>query len=235
VSFIPQPPKPTTQWLNGPAAETTVLSQLPEPSIRALAETVGTLPPMGERSAAPAAWYISVHPDVLGSYAHFQRDHQAWRDRLVELCEISGFDPKTTKVNATSEGALNGLVVYPRPDGAPSWWRETKQGYLVPRQRTKAEKASDVFTRFKKLHTIPRAIDYVPGLSHSVWLDGPEMSSTVYPVHLRKPRDGTAVLAFLAANPDMAREPFLVGPQWARMKLSMYHAIKERQEAAAQL
>jgi hypothetical protein len=200
-----------------------VLTQtaLPERSLRYLSDTVGKLPQM---DTAPAAWYFSLDPQVCGDYELFTVAKQAWRDKLTELIELSGLRPETTAYRA-SVGHLVSLVPNspPAPEDVPRWWRLTKKGDLVPRQRTKAEKNSEVSARFKALHDIPRAVDYLTGMSTDLWTD-----ERVYPVHVRKP--GRAVLVFLAYDPDHATFPFSVDARWSRLKLSMYHALKGYQE-----
>lgn len=204
-----------TQEINAP-----ILAQatLPQRSLQYLSSVVGKLPQM---DTPPAAWYFSMDPQVVGDYEKYRVAHQAWRDRLTELIELSDMKPETTAYRA-SVGHLVALV--PKDlDEPPRWWRKLKNGDLVPRVRTKAEKNSEVCERFKALHDIPRAVDYLTGMSTDLWTD-----ERVYPVHVRKP--GQAVLVFLACDPDKATFPFTVDARWSRLKLSMFYALKEYQD-----
>lgn len=196
-------------------------TQFPERSLQYLSNVVGKLP---EMNAHPAAWYFSMDPDVLTGYEKYRVDKKSWRDRLTELIELSELAPESTAYRA-SVGHLISLVPNARPavEDVPRWWRLTKEGDLVPRNRTKAEKTSEVSARFKALHDIPRAVDYLIGMSTDLWTD-----QRVYPVHVVKPAQ--AVLVFLAHNPDRASFPFTVDDRWSRLKLSMYHALREHQE-----
>lgn len=200
-----------------------MLSVMPEHSLKSMAEVVGTLP----GGDIPAAWYLSLDPEVLAKYEQWRQAYAAWKDRYTELCERNGIAP-TTKYRRLGEDTVLGI------DGTaelnPTWWRKTKEGYWVPRKRTRAEKTSEAFQRFHAARRIPNAFRYVPGIASSVWIEGKgnDWATHVYPVHLRKP--GQAVLAFVGVNPDHACPPFEVGPQWSRMKLSVYHQLRERQE-----
>jgi hypothetical protein len=207
-----------TQELNTPLLTQTAL---PERSLRYLSSVVGKLPPIDR---APSAWYFSMSEDVLAGYEEYRVKYQGWRDSLTELIQLSGLRPETTAYRA-SVGTLVSLVPDPSPlpEDVPRWWRLTKEGDLVPRRRTKAEKASEISQRFKALHDIPRAVDFLPGMPTDLWTD-----ERVYPVHVRKP--GQAVLVFLAFDPDLASHPFEVDNRWSRLKLSMYFALKEYQE-----
>jgi hypothetical protein len=192
---------------------------LPERSMQYLNSVVGPLP---EMDSHPEAWYFSMDPEVLAGYEKFRVDYQSWRDRLTELLELSGLDPAKTGYRA-SVGHLVSLVPNTPLTEIPRWWRKTKEGDLVPRKNTKAEKTSEVHQRFEKLHDIPRAVDYLVGMSSELWTD-----ERVYPVHVRKP--GQAVLVFLAIDPDKASFPFTVDARWSRLKLSMYHSLREYQQ-----
>lgn len=205
-----------TQEINAPLLTETAL---PERSLRYLSSVVGKLPPM---LTPPAAWFFSMDKEVLAGHEKYEIDYKAWRDSLTELLELSELDPATTSYVA-SVGHLVGLKPTLRLDGPPRWWRETKEGYLVPRKRTKAEKTSEVSQRFDKLHDIPRAVDYLKGMPSDLWTE-----NAIYPVHVRKP--GQAVLAFLGHDPDHANPPFIIGNQWSRLKLSMLYSLKEYQE-----
>lgn len=203
---------------------------LPPASLKHLAETVGPLP----SGDTPVAWYMSLHPEVLAKYEEWRIANAAWRDRITELFLVSGFDPATTRIAHFDDHTMVGVYV---PElKTHTWWRQEKAGHWVPRKRTKAEKGSEVSQRFAASRRIPHVLRYVPGMPHSVWIDGIE-STTVYPVKLRRApgpgpdKGGTAVLAFLGVDPNAASNPpFEVGPQWSRMKLSLYHALRERQE-----
>lgn len=207
----------TSQEINAPLLTETVL---PERSLRYLSSVVGNLPPM---ATPPAAWFFSMDAEVLAGHEKYEIDYKAWRDSLTELLELSELNPATTSYVASV-----GHLVALKPTGvstteSPRWWRKTKEGHLVPRKRTKAEKTSEISKRFDKLHDIPRAVDYLPGMPTDLWTE-----NAVYPVHIRKP--GQAVLAFLAHDPDQANPPFITDNRWSRLKLSMFYSLKEYQE-----
>lgn len=197
---------------------------LPDTSLKSLAEQLGPLPP----GDVPAAWYASTHPEVLEKYEAWRQAHAAWRDRFAELCTVSGFDRAKVRIAVLGEDAIEGLYV--EGLSTHTWWRKDKRGFWVPRKRTKAERSSEVLQRFQACRRVPSVLRYLPGLPHSLWIDHGLAGTKVYPIKVRKP--GQAVLAFLGADPDQARDfPFQVGPQWSRLKLSTYHMIRERQEA----
>jgi hypothetical protein len=196
---------------------------VPDLTLKSLAETVGPLP----EGDVPAAWWVSTHPEVIEKYEAWRQAHQGWRDRFAELCEISGFDRATVRIAALGEDALVGLFVEGLTEHP--WWRQDKKGFWVPRKRTKAEKSSEVTQRFNAARRIPSVLHYVPGLPHSLWLLNPDR---VYPVKVRRAKgNNTAVLAFVGADPEAASPAFEVSQHWARMKLSTYHLLRERQEA----
>lgn len=193
-------------------------SALPERSLQYLSSVLGRLP---EMTTPPAAWYFSMDEVVLAGYEKYRVDYQGWRDRLTELIELSGLKPETTAYRA-SVGHLVSLVPQAPLDEVPRFWRRTKDGDLVPRKRTRGEKTSEVAQRFDKLHDIPRAVDYLIGMPTDLWTD-----EKIYPVHVRKP--GQAVLVFLGHDPDQGSHRFAVGPQWSRLKLSMFYSLREYQ------
>lgn len=205
-----------------------MLPVMPDHSLKSMAEVVGTLPP----GDIPAAWYLSLDDEVLAKYEEWRQAHAAWKDRYAEMCEKCGF-PASTGFRGLGDDTIVGLDLPETTDWA--WWRKTREGYWVPRKRTRAEKTSEAYQRFHAVRRIPHVLNYVPGMPHSVWIEGlgNDWATHVYPVKLRKP--GQAVLAFVGADPDKTTfTPFEVGPQWSRMKLSVYHALKERQEASQQ-
>ena len=65
-----------------------------------------------------------------------------------------------------------------------------------------------------------------PGLPDTLWL-----GEVAYAPTVRKP--GKAVLVFLAHAPETATQPFEVGHEWSRLKVSTFHLLMERQRAAA--
>jgi hypothetical protein len=204
-----------------------MLTLLPDHSLKSLAEVLGPLP----EGDVPAAWWVSTHPDVLDKYEQWRVAYAGWRDRFAELCEISGFDRATVKISVLGEDTLAGLSV---PElKTHTWWRQTKEGLWVPRKRTKAEKDSQVTARFNACRRIPWVLNYVPGLPQGLWIPGPGLATTVYPVKVRraKGRD-TAVVAFVGADPDKANPAFEVSEHWSKMKLSTFHMLRERAAAA---
>jgi hypothetical protein len=203
-----------TQELNSP---TITNIALPERSLRYMSSVVGKLPPM---DTAPGAWFFSMDKGALDGYETYRIAQKSWDDRMTELLELSGLPPNTKYLS--SVGHLVGLVPPKGLIDPPRWWRLTKKGHLQPRVRTKAEMNSEINKRFKALHDIPRAADHLPGMPSDVWTD-----NGVYPVHVRKPAQ--AVLVFLAQDPDHANPEFVVGSQWSRLKLSMFHSLKEYQ------
>jgi hypothetical protein len=107
--------------------------------------------------------------------------------------------------------------------------RAHRDGYWVPRKRTKAEKLSKASALFGKLNYVPTAVDYLPGMPSSLWTH-----DKVYPVHVRRntvANAQAAVLAFVGADPDTAEPVFEVSEHWTRMKLSTFHLLREHQEA----
>lgn len=202
---------------------------LADNSLKSLADTLGPLPD----GDIPVAWYCSTHPEVLAKYEEWRVAHQGWRDRFAELCAKSGFAYPGTQVAMLGDDAIAGLLPPDEPTSA-TWWRKDRAGYWVPRKRTKAERSSEVFQRFQACRRVPSVVRYLPGLPHSLWVDGPGLATTVYPVKVRKP--GQAVLVFLGADPDRAQAstPFTLSEHWSRMKLSTYHMLKERQAAEKQ-
>ena len=189
-----------------------------------LAEVIGTVPP----GDTPAAWYASTDAEVIKGWLRFREDAQHWQDRLAELCALSGWDSKGLRTARRGEHRLEGLYVDLKGEPVPRWWREAKGHYLVPRARTKAEKTSEVAHRFQALRNIPEAVDYLPDMPHSMWHEG-----RVYTPIVR--RTAQAVLVFFFGDPDTATQPFEVGPQWARMKMSTFHLLRERQAAAQEV
>ena len=186
-------------------------------SIKDIAEVIGVLP----AGDVPAAWFCSLNPEVLSAYAQYQSASAIWRARMDELTMLSEF-PTTLKLSTLGGDSLLGLIPWEGMTTPPRWWRLDKEGLLVPRRRTRAEKASQVNTLWEQLRTIPRAVDFLPGLPNTLFI-----GNQAYAVHIRKPAQ--AVLVFLAADPDVAYPPFEVGPQWSRLKMSTWWALKERQ------
>jgi hypothetical protein len=197
---------------------------LADGSIKELAELVGDLP----TGDVPAAWYLSIDPKVIQGYQKFLTEHKAWRDRLTELMETSGLSVDRIRYGGWGGGCLVGVYADVEP---PLGWRKEKKGFLVPRKRTKAEKASEVSKRFKAVQKIPAAIDYVPGMSNSLTVDAGQGDGTshVYWPQIRRPSN--AVLAFWGANPDDTKYAFETDGSWERMKMSVYHVLRERQSA----
>lgn len=202
---------------------------LPENSIKNLAEVIGEIPPT---DGPPAAWYMTLDADCIKGYRQYLWDHKAWQDRVAELLQISGL--KTDRIRYGGFGHQQYLVGFYIDGDPPRWWRRDKKGYIVPRQRTKAERVSEIRTRFEACQKIPTALSYMQGMPHSLYGQrGPEGERAVFFPQVRKP--GQAVLVFLGMDPDQAGEPFEPDARWSRMKLSIFHLLRERQHAAEEV
>lgn len=195
------------------------LPPIPLDSIHDLAELLGPMPP----GDVPAAWFISTDDEVLAAWDKYKEDSRAWFAGWDELLAISGL-PKTTRAQI-EEGLLVGLVPPPGAKRPGRWWRYTPTGLLVPRRRTRAEKASEVNALWARLEEIPEAINYLPGMP-KVLFSG---EKTYVPV-ARKP--AAVVLVFLGYDPDKAAAPFVPTEAWYRLKISTYLTLVERQQAA---
>lgn len=206
------------------------MSPLVEPSIKELAELIGPLPP----GDTPAAWYYSTDPQVLAGYLDFERAHRQWRTRIADLVEISGISfgpsdaPERIRVGGLGGDYLIGLKPPQNLHRTPRWWRYDKTGYLVPRKKTREEKASEVNQAFAAVRKIPRAVDYLPGCPNTLWLP-----QAAFPVSARRP--GRAVLVFVGADPLLADPPFELSAQYERLKMSTFHLLRERQAAENQV
>ena len=195
---------------------------LSDGSLAGLAETLGTMP----SGDVPAAWYMSLVPEVLDGYGHYLANRGAWDTTMAALLAFSGLPPQI-QYSTLGEDYLNGLLPPPGMESPPRGWRLSTDGkLLVPRKRTRAEKTSQINLAWIKLTTIPRAVDYLPGMPNTLWT-----ASRAYLPQVRRP--AAAVLVFLAADPETATPPFETGPQWTRMKVSTFHLLRERQEAEA--
>lgn len=180
-----------------------------------LARVVGEVP----AGDAPAAWWLSLHPEVLSAYEAWRVQRQAWGDRLTELCQESGLPPRPM----TAGGELIGII----PDAgmkAPQWWRMTKEELLVPRKRTRAEKEGDVLRRWLDLNRVPMAVEYLPGMPNTLW----GADKKAYPVHIQRTPE-KAVLAFVGYPPMGAKIAFEPDGRWTKMKLSTFYQLRERQ------
>ena len=204
----------------------------PDFSLRGMAYTVGDLPP-GEQ---PAAWFMSQHPDVLAGYRDYATAAAVWRDRFAQLMGLGELPHKLRF--ATNVGAeLVGLIPPDDMEEPPRWWRRDGD-LLVPRKRTTAERDSEVNRLWDQLHNIPRAIDYMPGMPTMIWVASRWMGDEGHPVYARRctrPNGelADAVCAFMAHDPEKASQPFIVGPQWSKMKLSTFHLLRERQRPSS--
>lgn len=192
---------------------------LPESTVDSLSKTLGTMP----EGDVPAAWYSSIHPNVLKGWDKYRAERFSWQDRYHELLAEINLS-QGTQFMTSAKSHFIGIVPPKGVKKIPRWMRLDKNGYWVPRKRTKAEKESRISTLFAQLEHIPQAEEFVPGMPNTLWT-----SFGAYPVTFRKP--GPSVLAFVGTNPDDADPPFEVGPQWSRMKLSTYHLLREYQEA----
>ena len=162
---------------------------------------------------------------MLDRYDDFLVDRHAWDQAMAQLLALSQFPP-TIRYSTLGNDYLVGF--YP-PEGmtTPRWWR-IDQGLLVPRKRTRAEKASEVNKLWSKLKTIPEAVNYVPGLPNTLWV-----GDKAYAPVVRKPAQ--AVLVFLGMDPAKATQPFVMGAEWTPLKVSTFNLLRERQHAAEQV
>lgn len=214
--------------------EASVLRVLPDHSIHSLAAVIGQLP----TGDVPLAWYISTTDEVIKGWADYVGAKAEWNNDYARLLDITAL-PGDTKFITHAKGHFVGI--YARREHAQitpvptRWLRANREGYFVPRKRTKAEKESEVSRLFESLEHVPQATDFVPGMPDTLW----SQSGMPYPVHMRRssgnadPDYGPAVCAFVGADPDCADPPFVVSEHWTRMKLSTFHLLRERQEAGA--
>jgi hypothetical protein len=191
--------------------------QPPDFTLAGMAQIIGKLPP----GDIPAAWFMSMHYDVLNAYKRYEKDAAWWRDKYAALMGIGGM-PYKLRFSTLGGDSLHGLIPPEDMKEPPRWWRIDKEGLLIPRKRTRAERDSEVNKIWDALHDIPRAVNYLPGIPKVLCTD-----NVIYPVHIRKPAQ--AVLAFVAYNPDKADPAFVVDGQWTKLKLSTFHLLRERQ------
>lgn len=209
-----------------PVGETSVLASMPDHTIRSLQVMLGDMPPGDD----PAAWWSSTHPEVIAAYERYRADAKAWADGMATLLEISGLPPNS-RYRSLGADTLTGVLAPPNMGTPPRWWRKDTENVLIPRKRTRAEKASQVNRLFSNLRAIPRAVDYLPGLPDTLWT-----WNRAYPVHVRRSvvhSPDAAVCAFVGHNPDEADPPFVPDERWTRMKISTFHLLRERQAARA--
>ena len=191
---------------------------LPDTTLAGMAASIGPLPP----GDVPAAWFMSQNPEVLARYDEYITERTNWNEHMVQLLQYSKL-PWNVQYVTLAGGCLHGLVP---PEGAravPRWWRRDGAVW-VPRKRTRAEKASEVNKLWATLVQVPQP--RLPGLPDTLWL-----GEVAYAPIVRKP--GNAVLVFLAHAPEQASQPFEVGHEWTRLKVSTFHLLIERQRAAA--
>lgn len=196
------------------------MAELPDITLKDLHLQIGQLPD----GDVPAAWYVSMHPDVLKAYETYTQAVKKWNTDYAELLAKGSLPPDTKYVTAAKKGLI-GLVAPKGMKTPPRWWRKDKTGWLVPRRRTRAEKASEVNRLFNECLEVPVATDYMVGIPDTVWT-----SFGAFPVAIRRPRK--AVLAILGVNPAQADPPFEVSQHWSKMKISTWHLLRERQFAA---
>lgn len=189
-----------------------------------LAQLLGALP----EGDAPAAWWVSTHDEVLSAYADYQANKRRWNELYLELL-AEGDLPRTTTYVTASVNTLAGLTPPPERKTTPRWFRTTPAGLLVPRRRTRAEKTGPVVELWDGLEDIPTPV--LPGMPN-----GLVTPTAVYPVALRaRGVPPHAVCAFVGVDPEQADPPFEVSSHWSAMKLSTFHALRERQDAAKAL
>lgn len=195
---------------------------------KALPEIIGPLP---DTDGPPAAWYMTLDEECLTGYDNWQVDYKDWSDRVAELIQMSGLKMTTCiRYGGIGRRTVEGFEALNPLDKPPRWWRTTKQGFWVPRKRTKAEREGEILARFDAIQGIPHPIDYIKGMPTALYIRGPLPGGRqVILPEVRKP--GDAVLVLLAADPRNAVEPFEPDNRWTRLKLSTWHLIKEQQEA----
>ncbi len=193
---------------------------LPDTTLVGMAAVLGPLPP----GDAPAAWYMSQSAEVLAQYDDYVYAREGWNRTMAKLLEISKL-PADIQFITLGQGFLKGLVPPAGVTKPPRWWR-IEDKLLVPRKRTRAEKASEVNELWALLQIVPQP--QLPGLPDTLW-----WGSHAYAPTVRKP--GQAVLVFLAHSPEKATQPFEMGPEWHRLKVSTFHLLRERQHAASQV
>jgi len=84
--------------------------------------------------------------------------------------------------------------------------------------------------RFAACQLVPQAIHYMKGMPNQLYMPGKDADRHVYWPAVRQP--GKAVLVFWGADPDQAVVSFEPDARWSRMKMSIYHLLLERQNAA---
>jgi hypothetical protein len=191
--------------------------QPPDFTLAGMAQTIGKLPP----GDIPAAWWMSMNHNVLAAYKRYQEDAAWWRNQYALLMGIGGL-PYKLRFSTLGGDQLNGLIPPEDMTDPPRWWRIDKEGLLIPRKRTRAERDGEVNKVWDSLQDIPRAVNYLPGIPKVLCTD-----NVTYPVHIRKPAE--AVLAFVAYDPKKADPLFEVDGQWTQLKLSTFHLLRERQ------
>ena len=194
----------------------------PQGSLLDLAATIGELP----GGDTPAAWYASMTDEVIAGYEEYRKAQRDWNERYIRLLEVGGLPPACQFLTEGARGHLLGILAPKGLNTPPRWFKWQKGHVLVPRKRTTAERHSPVRDLFLSCTVIPRAIDYIPGMPRTLLVNG-----IAYAPQVRRPAQ--AVLVFLAAAPERATPPFEPDPNWARMKISAFHLLKERQSAAA--
>lgn len=196
------------------------MATLPIDSLHSLSIALGEMP----EGDLPVCWFISFDPDVLQAWDRFCDDYRAWMQTWNRLLEISGLPPATQIVTSGTDT----LQALSPPPGVktPTGWRKTATGHLVPRRRTRGEKASEANRLWAALEVVPQAAQYLTGMPPAIWVNG-----NAYPIHVRKP--AKAVCAFVGVDPDAADPPFEPDGRWTRMKLSTFVMLLERQRAGA--
>lgn len=188
-----------------------------------LAQLLGALP----EGDTPAAWWVSTHEEVLEAYVEYQGNQRRWNELYLQLLAAGDLPRSTTYVTA-SKTTLAGLNPPKDRKTAPRWFRKTPEGLLVPRRRTRAEKTGEVVECWDGLVDIPTPV--LPGMPPAV-----VTPTGTYAVAYRANKvPPVAVCAFVGIEPE--RDPsFEVDSHWSAMKLSTFHALRERQNAAKAL
>lgn len=187
---------------------------VPESTIKTWKILLGELPP----GDVPAAWYMSTNVDVIAAYEKTRDITRRWNDLYAEMLELNDLPPRSQFI--THAAHFVGIVP---PTGVTStrWLRADREGKLIPKKKTKSEKESRSNLIWDLLQEKPDTV--LPGMPQTLFAGG-----SIFKPVFRKPAE--AVLAFLAVSPEKATEPFEVGAEWSRMKLSTFHVLRESQE-----
>jgi hypothetical protein len=187
---------------------------VPESTIKAWKILLGELPP----GDTPAAWYMSTNVEVIAAYERAKEISRKWNDFYAEMLELNELPPNSKFV--THADHFVGIVPPPGVDST-RWLRSDREGRLIPRKKTTAEKNSRSNVLWDLLQEKPDIV--LPGMPQSLFA-----GDSIFKPNFRKPAE--AVLAFLGVAPEKSSEPFETGAEWSRLKLSTFHQLRESQE-----